>query len=88
MKRGIQAAPVLMSFLLGALPGFAQDHVGMSRQDEVARKGAEVMPFDLALTTHYFDDTATGGVESVTAHDRHDQRQIELIHSHLDHHSP
>lgn len=83
MKRSVQAAPVLMSFLLGMSPAFAQDGVGMSRQDEVARKGAEVMPFDLTLTTHYFDDTATGGVERVTAHDLHDRRQIELIRSHL-----
>lgn len=85
MKRDIQAASILMSFLLGAAPGFAQDHVGMARQDEVARKGAEVMPFDLALTTHYFDDSATGGVETVTANDLHDQRQVELIRSHLAH---
>lgn len=85
MKPGIQAAPLLMSFLLGVLPGFAQDHAGMSRQDEVARKGAAVMPFDLTLTTHYFDDTATGGVQRVTAHDPHDQRQVALIRSHLAH---
>jgi hypothetical protein len=85
MKRDIHAASILMSFLLGALPGFAQDHVSTPRQDDVARKGAEVMPFDLTLTTHYFDDTATGGVERVTANDLRDQRQVELIRLHLAH---
>jgi hypothetical protein len=31
-----------------------------SRQTEVALKGATVMPFDLARTTHFFDDTPGG----------------------------
>jgi hypothetical protein len=74
-----------MGLLLGAASGFAQDMAGMSRQDEVARKGAQVMPFDLARTTHHFDDAATGGVEAVTANDAGDTRQIGLIRSHLEH---
>jgi hypothetical protein len=85
MRPSIQAACLLMSLLLGAQPGFAQEPAGMSRQSEVARKGARVMPFDLARTTHRFDDTAAGGVETVTANDADDTRQIELIRSHLGH---
>ena len=54
-----------------------------SRQEEVAMKGATVMPFDLARTTHFFDDDATGGVETVTANDRSDAGQVALIRSHL-----
>lgn len=54
-----------------------------ARQADVARKGAMVMPFDLARTTHFFDDRATGGVETVTANDGADTRQIGLIRGHL-----
>lgn len=54
-----------------------------SRQDEVALRGATVMPFDLARTTHFFDDTPAGGIETITANDRTDARQIALIRSHL-----
>jgi hypothetical protein len=52
-------------------------------QEEVAQKGATVMPFDLALTQHFFDDKPTGGLETVTANDKRDARQIDLIRSHL-----
>jgi hypothetical protein len=83
MRRPIQAACLFNGMFLGALPGFAQDTAGMSRQDEVARQGAQVMPFDLARTTHRFDDAPGGGVETVTANDAGDTRQIELIRSHL-----
>jgi hypothetical protein len=53
------------------------------RQAEVAERGQEVMPFDLDATTHTFTDTDTGGVQSVTADDPDDDRQIELIRGHL-----
>ena len=54
-----------------------------SRQEEVARKGAGIMPFDLRRTTHFFADTSTGGVETVTANGSHDVEQITLIRAHL-----
>ncbi|MGE5097087.1 MAG: aspartate carbamoyltransferase [Betaproteobacteria bacterium] len=54
-----------------------------SRQDEVASKGAMVMPFDLARTTHYFDDRPDGGVQAVTANDPADAKQVALIRAHL-----
>ncbi len=41
------------------------------------------MPFDLAKTTHFFDDNPNGGIQTVTANDRADARQVELIRSHL-----
>jgi hypothetical protein len=62
-----------------ASPAYAQS----SRQEEIARKGTQVMPFDLARTRHFFDDTPTGGVETVTANDPHDAKQIALIRAHL-----
>jgi len=54
-----------------------------SRQAEVARNGAAVMPFDLARTTHFFEDTASGGIETITANAKDDTGQIALIRSHL-----
>lgn len=56
---------------------------GSSRQEEVARKGSTVMPFDLARTTHYFDDTSHGGTETVKANDPADARQAALVRYHL-----
>jgi hypothetical protein len=54
------------------------------RQAEVAERGAEVMPFDLDATTHVFDKTPTGGVQTVTADDPDDARQIDLVRGHLE----
>ena len=66
------------SAAFGAEPGSKT-----TRQDEVALKGATVMPFDLARTAHFFDDTPGGGTETVTANDAKDARQVALIRSHL-----
>ena len=52
------------------------------KMEEVAAKGAEVMPFDLERTTHIFEKQANGGVQQVISDDR-DSAQIELIRSHL-----
>jgi hypothetical protein len=53
------------------------------RQDEVARRGAEVMPFDLEATTHHFEPTGDGLVQTVVADDPGDTEQVELIRAHL-----
>lgn len=65
------------------MPSAAQAEPTTPRQSEIAKKGAGVMPFDLARTKHYFDDSASGGVETVTANDPADRGQIELIRAHL-----
>ena len=57
--------------------------VAPSRQEEVARKGAVVMPFDLSRTTHVFDDDSTGGVQTVIAKEKLDPVQVDLVRSHL-----
>jgi hypothetical protein len=54
-----------------------------TRQEEVAERGAEVMPFDLEKTTHVFEPTSTGGVQQVVADDPSDGEQIALIQAHL-----
>ena len=48
-----------------------------------AEREQEVMPFNLDATLHIFQDTATGGVQRVTANDPNDTENIALIRSHL-----
>lgn len=54
-----------------------------AREAEVAAKGAQVMPFSLAATTHVFTKTAQGGLQQVIAKNPGDQQQIALIRQHL-----
>lgn len=54
-----------------------------TRQDLVAERGAQVMPFDLDATTHVFEPTDVGGVQRVVADDPADHDQVELIRTHL-----
>lgn len=60
---------------------------GPDRQAVVAARGAHVMPFDQAKTTHVFTKTPDGGIETVTANDPNDTDQIALIRMHLAHES-
>ena len=53
-----------------------------ARLEEVAVKGAEVMPFDLERTTHIFEKKDNGGLQQVISDDG-DAAQIEVIRSHL-----
>src|SRR5918996_5000900 len=53
------------------------------RVDEVAARGAEVMPFDLERTTHRFLPRADGGLQIVIADDPGDAEEIALIRGHL-----
>ncbi|HEX6383188.1 MAG TPA: hypothetical protein VF177_00825 [Anaerolineae bacterium] len=53
-----------------------------ARQEEVAERGSEVMPFDLERTTHLFEKTAYGGLQQVLSDDG-DIEQIALIQAHL-----
>lgn len=53
------------------------------RQAQVARRGAEVMPFSLKATTHVFSETGDGGVQQVLAKDRADALQVRLVRQHL-----
>jgi hypothetical protein len=69
---------------LAISPAFAQyQPADAARVAEVAQRGAQVMPFDLAATTHVFSKTADGGLQRVVAKDRADARQVSLVRSHL-----
>lgn len=56
---------------------------GPDRQAEVAERGASVMPFDLERTTHRFEKTDDGGVQTVVADDPGDATQVTLVQQHL-----
>lgn len=54
-----------------------------SRQEVVAARGADVMPFSLKATTHVFTKTDQGGVQQVIAKDIKDVQQVRLTRHHL-----
>jgi len=83
-RSGLFASIAILSGCFGGCASPGHEHAAApSRQEAVAVKGAAVMPFDLARTTHFFDDNATGGVETVTANDKSDAGQVALVRAHL-----
>ena len=53
------------------------------RQQEVAQKGAMVMPFNIHNSTHVFQKNTTGGIQQVLAKDPKDKDLIAAIRQHL-----
>lgn len=53
------------------------------RQAQVAKRGADVMPFELKATTHIFSKTDKGGTQRVVAKDVRDPVQMRLVRAHL-----
>lgn len=53
------------------------------RQQQVAEKGSDVMPFDLKATTHVYEKTENGGVQGVVADDPDDAENVAAIREHL-----
>jgi len=68
--------------MLIVVPVMAQT-TNPERIDEIAQRGAHVMPFDLMQTQHIFTKTETGGVQQVLVRDPANTKQIELIRQHL-----
>lgn len=58
---------------------FATQAADPQRNAEVAKRGADVMPFELKATTHVFTKTDTGGVQSVVAKDPGDAIQVDQV---------
>ena len=69
-----------LALLLVALAGCS---TGPTKQDEVAARGRQVMPFDLDKTTHRFTPVNDGLLEEVTADDPSDAEQARLVREHL-----
>lgn len=74
--------PVIALFLavLAGAPVAAQSQ---QRQAEVAVRGAEVMPFDLATSSHVFTKSRNGGLQQVLVKNPEDAVQLRLVRSHL-----
>ncbi|MDP9487718.1 MAG: aspartate carbamoyltransferase [Actinomycetota bacterium] len=81
LAAGVALATVAV---LGALWATGAPASQETRQEEIAEKGARVMPFDLEETTHVFEKTRTGGVQEVVADDPNDAEQVALIREHLE----
>jgi hypothetical protein len=73
----------MLAMLLTALPVLALEEASKPRRDEVARRGAEVMPFSLEQTTHIFTKTAKGGVQQVIVKEIPNTEQVKRIQAHL-----
>lgn len=82
MSRGVSKTFVIVG-AAATLLASCQPSSTASRQEHVAEGGADVMPFDLERTTHYFDPLPDGGVQAVKADDPSDREQIQLIREHL-----
>lgn len=80
---GIKMTAAIFAVLLIAAPASAKEETEARRLDEIAQRGAEVMPFDLEKTLHIFSKTSRGGLQQVVAKDASDSEQIGLIRRHL-----
>ena len=76
-------ACMALTVLLLTAPAYAAEKASKARQEEVAKRGAVVMPFSLERTLHIFTKTGSGGIQQVVAKDPSDTQQIELIREHL-----
>ncbi|MGJ0516036.1 MAG: aspartate carbamoyltransferase [Methylomicrobium sp.] len=73
----------LSAALLMAASALAADKATENRLDEVAKRGAHVMPFSLEQTTHIFSKTEKGGLQQVIVKNNSNTGQIGLIRQHL-----
>ena len=72
----ISSMVVMVLFATANLPA-------QTRQEGVAKRGSQVMPFDLEQTVHVFQKLDDGGLQKVVAKDPSNKKQIALIQSHL-----
>ena len=82
-RRSVIAFALTLVVGAAALATWSAQSDTPSRQDDVARRGASVMPFDLERTTHVFEPQDYGGVQTVIADDPADRDQIRLVREHL-----
>lgn len=73
---------VLLTTLI-SLSVHAQEKASEAWLDEIARKGAQVMPFKLDQTVHVFTKKQDGGLQQVIVKNQSDDEQIQLIREHL-----
>lgn len=73
----------LITAVVLALAAFTATAAPTARQQEVAKKGAMVMPFNVHNSTHVFQKNTTGGIQQVVAKDSKDKDLIAAIRQHL-----
>jgi hypothetical protein len=76
----LRSTTLLLFVLPCSFPTRADD---VDRQAEVAKRGADVMPFSHTATMHVFTKTRDGGTMSVITKDAADERQIGMVRAHL-----
>lgn len=74
---------VLAAIVLSSAAAMSATAADKARQDAVAERGVDVMPFALNATTHIFTKTKTGGIQQVVAKSAKDGVQTRLIREHL-----
>lgn len=79
----MHAHRIFLATLLLTSQAHAGGPASAARLDQVAERGAHVMPFSLEKTVHVFEKTDTGGLQLVLAKDAADAVQIGLIREHL-----
>ena len=81
----LTVASVAVIGTLAATGAFGSGQTGAERvrQEQVAERGSEVMPFDLEATTHVYEKTGNGGVQRVVADDPGDAANVAAIRGHL-----
>jgi hypothetical protein len=81
MKSYFLRTMLLLGFALSlSLAGHAQNS---TRQDEVAKRGADVMPFNHLATLHVFAKTDDGGTMRIIVRDPSAAQQIRMVRVHL-----
>ena len=66
-----------------ALSVYAQEQASEARLDQIAQKGAQIMPFNLDQTVHVFSKKEDGGLQQVVVKNQANTGQIKLIRQHL-----
>jgi len=84
-SRRLTLAAALLGVAAIVLAACGGDDDTSDRQAAVAKRGQEVMPFDLDATTHRFEPTGNGLIETVIADDPTDGTQVGLVQQHLTH---
>lgn len=80
MKTSFRAIMIILAATAMAPATWAAD---TARQQEVAQKGAMVMPFNGQNSKHVFQKMPDGGVQQVLANDASDKSLVEAIRGHL-----
>ncbi len=72
-----------LAFAAAAYVPAAVQAADAQRLADIAKRGADVMPFDIEAKMHIFTKTDTGGMQSIVTKNNSDAEQVELVRKHL-----